>query len=400
MSAVVLAGLELFPGAEPASILPPDAELPRSALVHLTRATLLCPGALSPAVSPSFYLKAQISESQEVILNALSPLRPSSSLDLAFHADSSPLFSVVGGDEIKGKERETWSVHLSGFVEVEEEDDDDDGEEDGEALGEDEEAEVEVEDEDEDELEADGTDNADQPKRRSLNGAARSEEEREPDDGDDGEEEEDDDDDDDEDMEATTVQAAKKTPQPQSQQVGKRKATSAGSVAAAPPSKQQKTAAAPATLAPAASSAAPKQQKQTAKPSPAAAPSSSSSSPSSSSSSSAVPVTFPNGLQVTEETVGNGAAARTGQRVSIRYTGRLPSGRVFDSNMPRGAPFHFTLGAGECIRGFDLGLKGMRVGGRRRLVIPAELGYGKKGSPPDIPPNSRLDFTVELLKVK
>ena len=395
MSAVVLAGLELFPGAEPASILPPDAELPRSALVRLTRATLLCPGASALAVSPSFYLKAQISESQEVILNSLSPQRPSSSLDLAFHADSSPLFSVVGGDEIKGKERERWSVHLSGFVEVEEEEEDDD-DEDGEAGEEEEEADQQAaaEEGEEDELEADDAGNGSAPRVRSLNGAGRAAEEEEDQlDGEDEEEEMEDDDD----VEAPAVQTAKKKPQPQmqtqpqQQQPGKRKAASTGS--AEQPAKQQKTAAAPST--PADSSAAAKQQqKQTAKRSPAAAPSSSSSS------SSAVPVTFPNGLQVTEEAVGSGAAARTGQRVSIRYTGRLQSGRVFDSNMPRGAPFHFTLGAGECIRGFDLGLKGMRVGGRRRLSVPAELGYGKKGSPPDIPPNSRLDFTVELLKVK
>ena len=109
-------------------------------------------------------------------------------------------------------------------------------------------------------------------------------------------------------------------------------------------------------------------------------------------------MTFPNGLQVTDVSVGNGPTASNGRKVSIRYRGELLSGKVFDSNMPKGRPFAFTLGAGECIPGFDLGVKGMKVGGRGELVIPAELGYGKKGSPPQIPPNSTLKFTVELVK--
>jgi len=82
----------------------------------------------------------------------------------------------------------------------------------------------------------------------------------------------------------------------------------------------------------------------------------------------------------------------------VRYRGVLTqSGTEFDSNMPRGKPFRFTLGAGDVIRGWDLGLAGMKVGGKRRLVIPAHLGYGSRGAPPEIPPNSSLTFDVELL---
>jgi len=104
------------------------------------------------------------------------------------------------------------------------------------------------------------------------------------------------------------------------------------------------------------------------------------------------------GLQYQDLKVGSGAEARKGCQVSVRYRGVLTqSGKEFDSNMPRGKPFRFTLGAGEVIRGWDLGLAGMQVGGKRRLVIPAHLGYGSRGAPPQIPPNSSLTFDVELL---
>ena len=97
---------------------------------------------------------------------------------------------------------------------------------------------------------------------------------------------------------------------------------------------------------------------------------------------------------------GTGQVAMAPRRVTVHYTGWLPDGTKFDSSRDGNQPFTFTIGAGEVIRGWDVGVNGMRVGGRRTLVIPAELGYGADGSPPDIPPNSVLVFEVELVSMQ
>lgn len=117
-------------------------------------------------------------------------------------------------------------------------------------------------------------------------------------------------------------------------------------------------------------------------------------------------VTVPSGaapteLQREDLVTGTGAEARSGQRVDVQYTGvAWSTRRQFDSSWDRGAePFSFTLGRGEVIRGWDQGVAGMRVGGRRRLVIPPALGYGAEGSPPNIGPNETLVFVVDLVAV-
>ena len=116
--------------------------------------------------------------------------------------------------------------------------------------------------------------------------------------------------------------------------------------------------------------------------------------------------TTPNGLQYDDTTVGGGASAEAGSKVTVHYTGWLydPTkddgrGRKFDSSKDRGEPFKFDLGAGMVIRGWDEGVQGMRVGGTRVLVIPPELGYGARGAGGVIPPNATLMFEVELLDV-
>jgi len=103
-------------------------------------------------------------------------------------------------------------------------------------------------------------------------------------------------------------------------------------------------------------------------------------------------------LVVQDVVVGTGEEATPGVKVDVHYVGRLESGQVFDSSRERGQPFSFMLGAGDVIRGWDQGLVGMKVGGKRVLVIPPSLGYGAQGIGP-IPPNATLIFEVELLAV-
>jgi FKBP-type peptidyl-prolyl cis-trans isomerase len=96
---------------------------------------------------------------------------------------------------------------------------------------------------------------------------------------------------------------------------------------------------------------------------------------------------------------GTGPAAKPGDRVKVHYTGTLLDGTKFDSSLDRGEPFEFTLGRGEVIKGWDEGVVGMKKGGKRRLTIPSELGYGKPGSPPKIPPDATLKFEIELREI-
>jgi FKBP-type peptidyl-prolyl cis-trans isomerase len=98
--------------------------------------------------------------------------------------------------------------------------------------------------------------------------------------------------------------------------------------------------------------------------------------------------------------VGDGPVAKKGSTVVVHYTGWLKSGKKFDSSRDSGEPFSFPLGAGKVIKGWDEGVAGMKVGGKRKLIIPSELGYGKRGAGEDIPPDAELTFEVELLKVQ
>ena len=97
--------------------------------------------------------------------------------------------------------------------------------------------------------------------------------------------------------------------------------------------------------------------------------------------------------------VGSGAEASAGQKVSVHYTGTLTNGSKFDSSLDRGKPFEFVLGAGRVIKGWDQGVAGMKVGGKRRLTIPSDLAYGSRGFPPVIPADATLIFEIELLGV-
>jgi FKBP-type peptidyl-prolyl cis-trans isomerase len=115
---------------------------------------------------------------------------------------------------------------------------------------------------------------------------------------------------------------------------------------------------------------------------------------------SGTPTATASGLQIIEIETGTGDEASTGQQVTVHYTGWLTNGTKFDSSRDRGDPFQFGLGKGQVIRGWDEGVAGMKVGGRRRLVIPPELGYGQRGAGGAIPPGATLLFNVELLGVR
>ena len=110
--------------------------------------------------------------------------------------------------------------------------------------------------------------------------------------------------------------------------------------------------------------------------------------------------TTASGLQFEELAVGSGNTATAGQKVSVHYTGWLTNGTKFDSSKDRGEPFVFPLGKGHVIKGWDEGVAGMKVGGKRKLTIPPQLGYGARGAGGVIPPNATLVFEVELLDVK
>jgi peptidylprolyl isomerase len=111
-------------------------------------------------------------------------------------------------------------------------------------------------------------------------------------------------------------------------------------------------------------------------------------------------VTTASGLKYVEIAEGTGETPVKGQTVSVHYTGTLESGKKFDSSRDRNQPFEFQIGEGQVIKGWDEGLSTMKIGGRRKLIIPAELGYGARGAGGAIPPNATLIFDVELLKIK
>jgi len=105
------------------------------------------------------------------------------------------------------------------------------------------------------------------------------------------------------------------------------------------------------------------------------------------------------GLKYEDLEMGNGDTAEAGQQVTVHYTGWLEDGKKFDSSLDRNDPFQFKLGMGMVIKGWDEGVAGMQVGGKRKLTIPADLGYGERGAGGVIPPNATLIFDVELLAV-
>lgn len=107
----------------------------------------------------------------------------------------------------------------------------------------------------------------------------------------------------------------------------------------------------------------------------------------------------PGGTKYTDITVGDGNVAEAGKSVTVHYTGTLEDGTKFDSSVDSGRPFTFNLGAGQVIKGWDEGVAGMKVGGKRKLIIPSNQGYGERGAGGVIPPNATLLFDVELLAV-
>jgi peptidylprolyl isomerase len=117
-------------------------------------------------------------------------------------------------------------------------------------------------------------------------------------------------------------------------------------------------------------------------------------------------VTVPQGpppqeLEIKDLEEGNGAEAKSGDKVTVQYVGvTYKKGKEFDASWNRGEPFAFTLGGSEVIAGWEQGIEGMKVGGRRELIIPPELAYGETGAPPAIPPNETLVFVVDLLEVE
>ena len=110
------------------------------------------------------------------------------------------------------------------------------------------------------------------------------------------------------------------------------------------------------------------------------------------------PTVTASGLSITDLDLGNGKEATAGQKVTVNYKGMLENGKEFDSSYDRG-PFSFSLGAGQVIKGWDEGVAGMKIGGKRKLIIPPDLGYGSRGAGGVIPPNATLVFEVELLDV-
>ena len=104
-------------------------------------------------------------------------------------------------------------------------------------------------------------------------------------------------------------------------------------------------------------------------------------------------------LKREDVTLGTGTEAKEGDKVAVQYTGALTNGEVFDSSVERDEPFEFTLGQGEVIKGWDEGVVGMKVGGKRKLTIPYQKAYGDAGSPPKIPPRATLLFDIELVSV-
>lgn len=109
---------------------------------------------------------------------------------------------------------------------------------------------------------------------------------------------------------------------------------------------------------------------------------------------------IPENLKIEDIKVGEGAQVKSGDTIIIDYLGTLLDGKKFDSSYDRGQPFETQIGVGQVIKGWDLGVIGMKVGGKRKLTIPSELGYGESGAGEDIPPNSTLIFEVELRQIK